>query len=434
VTSSAPRVLFLSNGYGEDWIAGTIIDRVSRADLVVHGWPMVGAGEAYRERGVPIVGAPNRLPSCGFATMSARLFWTDLRAGWTSTHWRQVSAARRLRGRYDLAVAVGDVVVMAAARLARLPFLFVGSAKSAHYRGFLEGYTRLEKRLLRRHCLRAFPRDEATAREMDRAGIRHAYVGNPMMDDLEGTGEMFGLPPDRTVVALLPGSRADAVDNARSLLAVAAATAGVDPRRAPAHFLFAVAPGFDHGRLARELAGDPRMAGWRREPPEAADAARDVVLRLGHPGGAAAWIAVDRLADVLRRAALVVGLAGTANEQAVGLGKPLVTFPTRGVQGRRYARMKAEYFGDAALTVSPEPARVAEAIVALLDDPARCARMAAAGRDRMGGPGASDAIAAALALHLKMGGSGRPPYPPPFTPAPAEPGRGSGTLPPRGHR
>jgi uncharacterized protein (TIGR03492 family) len=404
------RILFLSNGHGEDTIAGKLIDRLRRPDLAVHGWPMVGTGEAYRERGIPIVGAANLLPSCGFATTSARLFWTDLRAGWLATHWRQARAARALRGRYDLAVAVGDLVAMGAACLARLPFLFVGCAKSAHYRGPFTRYTALETSLLRRHCRLVFPRDRATARAMERAGIPSAYVGNPMMDDLEGTGETFGLSSDVAVVGLLPGSRAGAADNAVALLAAAAATSCTAPRL---HFLFAVAPGFDHGGLERALAGETRAPGWRREAPEAGDDARGVALRLRHAGGAEAWIVAGRLADVLRRATLVVGLAGTANEQAIGLGKPLVAFPTDGVQGRAYVRMKAGYFGGAALTLDgPEPGRVASAVRDLLTDPARRERMAAAGRDLMGDPGASDAIAAAITRALAPAVTNPAPGPP----------------------
>jgi uncharacterized protein (TIGR03492 family) len=397
---SKRSVLFLSNGYGEDSIAGKVVDRlrVVSPDLEIHGWPMVGPGDAYRERAIPVVGASNLLPSCGFATMSWSLLWTDLKAGWLSTHAGQIREARRLRGRYDLAVAVGDVVVMVAAWLARTPFLLVGCAKSSYYSRFLTGYTRLEKALLRRHCLLAFPRDRLTVRELDAAGVRNSYVGNPMMDDLEGTGEDFGLPRDRTVVGLLPGSRHEAEGNARRLLDVAAATAVAGRPRL--HFLFAVHPGFDEGALLRAL---DTGSGWRVEPPQSADTARGLVARLRHAGGVEAWLARHRLADVLRRADLVVGLAGTANEQAVGLARPLITFPTPGVQGPEYVRMKADYFGESALAVAPEPRRVAEAIWALLDDPARRARMIAAGRERMGDPGASAAIAEIIGRTVARG-------------------------------
>lgn len=394
-------VLFLSNGHGEDSIAAKIIDRLRTAapDLEIHAWPMVGPGSAYQERGIPIVGAANLLPSCGFATMNARLFWTDLRAGWLATHLGQIRAARALRGRYPLAVAVGDVVVMVAAWLARTPFLLVGCAKSSYYSRFLTGYTRLEKALLRRHCALAFPRDRLTVTEMDAARIPNAYVGNPMMDDLEGSGDDFGIPRDREVVALLPGSRRDAENNAIHLLAVAAATTTTAAGRGHLAFLFAVHPAFDAAAMRDGIAAR-RASGWRVEASEPGDAARGLVLRLRHAGGAGAWIVRDRLADVLRRCTVVVGLAGTANEQAVGLGKPLVTFPTSGVQGREYVRMKADYFGESAIAVPPDPVRVAEATWALLDDPARRARMIAAGRERMGEPGASDAIAREIRRRL----------------------------------
>ena len=384
------KILFISNGYGEDTIAGKVIDRLQLAGGVeIYGWPMVGAGAPYTARKIPVVGAQNLLPSCGFGTMSLKLFIEDLRAGWISTHWRQVQSARSMRGHYDLTVAVGDVVVIVAARLARAPFLFIGCAKSSYY-NLLHGYTPMEKRMLRKHCRLTFPRDELTIKELDRAGVRQRYVGNPMMDGLEGTGETFGLQPEKTVIGLLPGSRTEAEDNALHLLRVAAATAESRGTQPPLQFLYAVHPQFNVAAVRERVANVP---GWSVALPLNEDAARGIDLRLRHTSGVEAWIIQRHLADVLRRAALVVGLAGTANEQAVGLGKPLITFPAAGVQGKNYVNMKMEFFGEAALAVSPEPTDVARAIAGLLDDPQKQARMIAAGRERMGLPGASAAMA-----------------------------------------
>ena len=384
------KILFISNGYGEDTIAGKVIDRLKSAvGVEIHGWPMVGPGAPYAGRDLPIVGAQNLLPSCGFGTMSLKLFFQDLRAGWISTHWRQVQSARSLRGKYDLIVAVGDVVVIVAARLARAPFLFVGCAKSSYY-NLLHGYTPMEKRMLRKHCLLTFPRDEFTIAELERAGVRQRYVGNPMMDGLEGTGETFGLPLEKIVIGLLPGSRTEAEDNALHLLRVAAATTETRGPQSPLQFLYAVHPQFNVASVRERAAGVP---GWSVVAPLDTDAARGIDLRLRHTSGVEAWIIQRHLADVLRRASLVVGLAGTANEQAVGLGKPLITFPAAGVQGKEYVKMKMEFFGESAVAVSPEPAEVARAIADLLNDPQKQARMIAAGRERMGLPGASEAMA-----------------------------------------
>jgi uncharacterized protein (TIGR03492 family) len=398
---TAAPVLFLSNGHGEDDIAGKIIDRLRRdaPGLSIHGWPMMGHGAAYRDRGIPLTGRPAHLPSAGFGTLNLSLFWRDLRAGWLSALGGQMRAARGLRAQYQLAVAVGDIVVIAAAVLARLPFLFVASAKSGYYGG-TTGYNWLEKTLLRR-CLLAFPRDLPTADVLKRAGVPSRYVGNPIMDDLEGTDETFGLPPGQSVVGLLPGSRSDLHDNVITLLAAAAATAEGTPG-APLCFLFAAPAVLDPGEVRRRVREEGRAPGWREEAAGLDDPQRGIVLKLAHVQGPRAWIVQGWFADVLRRSAVVVGVAGTANEQAVGLGRPLITFPTQ-VQGGRFVRMKMQLFDGAALEVPPRPDAVAAALLALLRDPDRMVRMGAIGRQRMGPPGASSAIAETVRAALSGG-------------------------------
>ena len=93
-------------------------------------------------------------------------------------------------------------------------------------------------------------------------------------------------------------------------------------------------------------------------------------------------------------------MAGTANEQASGLGLPLITAAGAGNQGEAYLRMKMRYFGNAAIATPRDPAAIAAAMASLLADPARRAVMSAEGRKRMGAPGASAAIAAALVARL----------------------------------
>ena len=56
-------------------------------------------------------------------------------------------------------------------------------------------------------------------------------------------------------------------------------------------------------------------------------------MRLVAGSGAEAIMAKGALADAARLALAAVGMAGTANEQAVGLGVPLIAVPTRGPMG-----------------------------------------------------------------------------------------------------
>ena len=227
---------------------------------------------------------------------------------------------------------------------------------------------------------------------MDRAGIPNRYMGNPMMDDLEPSDRDFDIPKDSVAIGMLPGSRPDAETNLLELLAAAAATHRLETSDPPMQWLVAAHGGFDIGRVAG-LIEQGGAAGWRIEPPGPGDDASGIELRLIHEGEARVWIVRGRFVDLLDRSNVVIGLAGMANEQAVGMGKPLINVPTRGVQGRAFVKMKMEYFGESALMVEPDSEQVARAIVDILRDPQRQIRMAAAGRERMGEPGASQAIA-----------------------------------------
>jgi uncharacterized protein (TIGR03492 family) len=394
-TARSARLLFVSNGHGEDAVAGRLVDRVrvlAPRDVVVDAWAMVGAGDAYVERDVPLVGTRNLLPSAGFATLSLPLFLRDVRAGWLAVHRRQWRDARALRGRYDLVVACGDIVPLLAAIVARAPLVFVGVAKSAFY-GPGYGYTRLEKHLLRRFCLRCYPRDTRTAQVLANAGVASAFLGNPMMDDLEGTGEPLMLPDDTLVVACLPGSRDDAEVNAARILSLIADHAAPWGRSGPVTFLFAVAARFDVYRMW-ELLSPAAQDKWRRNAGSESPArTTGQILEARLTNGVSAQFMQGRFADVLRRARVAIGLAGTANEQAIGLGVPLVTFATTGVQGEAYFRMKMRYFGAAAIESAPTGHALYEAVQRASRDEGQRARMNEEGRLRMGDPGASEAIA-----------------------------------------
>lgn len=402
-------LLFVSNGHGEDVVACKVLDciRAERPGLAIDAWPMVGEGSAYAARGIAAVGTRNLLPSAGFATLDRELMMGDLRAGWIGTHWRQFKDARALRGRYRMLVGVGDIIPISAGILSRAPFVFIGCAKSAYYHP-RHGYMPIEKWLLRRYCMRTFPRDRLTVEELDRAGVPNVYLGNPMMDGLEGTGDRLGVPPGSIVVGMLAGTRADAEANLLDLLDAAGHVRfhHADPGRF--RFVFAARGELDPQKLVRTIADDPRLGDWTvAELPATREG---VVMRLAGAAGVEAVIAKGRFADVLRMSDIVVGMAGTANEQAIGLGIPLVTAPTSGVQGERYVKMKMEFFGEAAVAVPRDPDAIARAVAGILADPEKRARMAAAGRERMGEPGGSRAIAGAILETLDgLGGSGAAP-------------------------
>jgi hypothetical protein len=352
-------VLFVTNGHGEAAIAARIVRDVHALApaLVTEHFPLVG--ERFAAPDFPDVGPQRAMPSGGLVAMgNVRAFGADIAAGWLGLFAAQLRFLRQARARYGAVVAVGDAYAAAlAARVAR-PWAFVGTAKSA----YVAPYGALERRLIA-PAARIFVRDAATAAELRRGGLPAEAPGNVIVDLLAGT-ERYAWPgPVR--LALLPGSRERAYADAETIAAVAQRVLDRVPGACAA---LSIAPTLEAERFAPLLARHPAIAAW--------------------PGA---------IGGLLAGATLAIGQAGTANEAAAGGGVPVVALELPGDRRSGWYRMRQErLLGEALAIVPGDPDAAAAAVVAVLGDPARLARMAETGRQRMGGAGAAAAIARAV--------------------------------------
>jgi uncharacterized protein (TIGR03492 family) len=363
-------VLIVSNGHGEDAVGMALADELQpRARITV--FPLVGTGGTYH--GVPMLEPRRPMPSGGFALRGGwRRLLADLRAG-TVAHWlAQRATLRAQRGRHDLVVAIGDVYCLQMAALVRAPIVFIATAKSEYN----EPHRWLERRLIRRHARIVFTRDLLTADVLRRAGLPAEFVGNPLMDTIGITGP--GRAPgggSRPTVTILPGSRTDAYENLRPLLHLCEGVAS----RVGVVFFCALAPGLDVARVRAAA----NALGWKTTDD---DLRHDrVTVHL-----------TRAFAEAVQAADVVVGLAGTANEQAAGLGKPVVTFIGPGSQVTRpFVALQKRLLGNALVAARDWQEAVGQ-VVRLLQDPPERARRGTAGRERMGQPGAVRKIALAV--------------------------------------
>ena len=385
------NVLLVTNGHGEDrlalCLAGALVEL--RPALRMQAVPLVGEGRLLAEAGLAVDGPRVRVPSGGLVRPAWGAVWRDLRAGLIGQFRRQMEFLRAQAEWTDWAVAVGDTFAgwVAGHCLPGRPLILVATAKSA----YIHGHSRLEALWMRRRCRRVFTRDEPTAAQLRRWGVPAVWQGNLMMDALDITGQRPVALGEGPVVALLPGSRGDAYVNLGALadclerLAEAFPCAADRPQPVG---LVPLAPGLDVERAAAVLL----EKGWRpiegRAP--AGPGWRDFAKH-----GARLRLTRGVFGDVLGAADVVIGLAGTANEQAAGLGKPVVAFPGPGVQfGARFLRAQKRLLGDALAVVPPDPQAVAAEAAAILQDESRRALMGAVGRQRMGSPGAAQRMAA----------------------------------------
>jgi uncharacterized protein (TIGR03492 family) len=101
------------------------------------------------------------------------------------------------------------------------------------------------------------------------------------------------------------------------------------------------------------------------------------------------------MGNLLAASDLVLSQAGTATVQALGLGKPAITFVNPRDRRSRFTDEQM-LFGEARTVVAAEAPAIGAALRKLLTDEEERRRLANIGRQRIGGPGAMHAIIDAL--------------------------------------
>ncbi|MBW4481172.1 MAG: lipid-A-disaccharide synthase-related protein [Tildeniella torsiva UHER 1998/13D] len=411
------KLLCISNGHGEDGIAVRILKQLRQLPgaPTLAALPIVGEGRAYEKAGIAIQGPTQAMPSGGFIYMDRSQLWRDLQGGLVGLTLAQLKTARQWAKSGGKILAVGDIVPLAIAWQSGADYFFVGTAKSEYYlrnetgrwpsRPPLEGwsgsvYVPWERWLMARpRCQGAFVRDQLTADLLQKLGVPALYPGNPMMDDLDTSADKLArltatFPPAtaRLTLALLPGSRApEAFDNwQRMVEAIASVMQTFGDRQI--RLLAALAPSLNLAAFKDVLLD----AGWQPVRGEYPTFQRNNGVLV---------LTTNAFAECLHLSDAAIATAGTATEQAVGLGKPVVTFPGSGPQFTyAFAESQSRLLGQSIILLS-QPGETGAALQACLADGPRLQRIAENGRRRMGQPGAAGAIAKALHQHYA-----EPPY------------------------
>jgi len=392
------RVLFISNGHGEDNHSAYIIRtlRELAPDVEIAAIPIVGEGNAYRRLGVPILGPTQVLPSGGFTYVNRLLLLKDIRAGLLGLTLRQLRAVRRHAPQFDLVHATGDAVGQTFAYLSGRPFISFISCLSALYEGHLQTDFVLRFVVRSPRCRAVITRDPYTAENLTEQGFDKVHYGGiPSLDWLIPEGRDLHLQPDLPTVALLPGSRMpEAVRNFKlQMQFVEAAVRLMGPT---VQFRAALVPA-----LMAEISPLAAAMGWQHE-------AGRLTRRL--PSGAIAEILCydDAFNDIVCSTTLVIGMAGLAVDQAVAIGKPVIQIPGEGPQfNYAFAEAQDRLLGISAQTIGTGPAtpetlkEAAHCLQKTLADQAYLKACIDNGRTRLGTPGASKRIAKLILDTLK---------------------------------
>jgi uncharacterized protein (TIGR03492 family) len=404
------RVLLLSNGHGED-LSGALVGRVLLKEGVsVAALPLVGHGRAYRQAGVPVLGSTREFSTggLGYTSLTGRL--TELIQGQVLYMLGKAWQLWRHRRRFDLVVAVGDVVPLVGAWLTGRPAAVYLVAYSSHYEGRLRLPWPAGPLLQQRRCLRVWSRDALTASDLSEQLARPVtFLGNPFLDPVAlDPPAQEAAPPQGAEgipsLGLLPGSRLpEAAANLELMLQVLARLPA-PLQSAGALRIRAALVGDLNGERVGQLAAAHQ---WDLETRMERAGGTATVLRRG---GLVLELVWDGFAGILAGSDLLLSMAGTAAEQAVGLGRPVLQLAGQGPQFTEgFAEAQRRLLGPGVICAPGVPgsegvlattaAKVA-ALLAELRDPERGPRwrrqLAQIGQERIGRPGGSERMAAAI--------------------------------------
>ncbi len=288
------KILFISNGHGEDLISLRIIQAFTakNEENSVFILPMIGEGKIFSKiLNINIIGPQKETSSGGFVKSIGSLI-KDIFSGILFLHYKQIRNASKHK--YDLVVCVGDFFpfILSYLFLKYSKIVLVSTAKS----DLFEPHFWIERFILKRAKAIVFARDRITADNLVARDVNAFCLGNVMMDGLK-VNRQVKKRNDKFVLGILPGSRLEAYKNYELIKKVVL--------KLPNEWLIKVA-------VSSNMEKSKFMISEKTETLQIVD-----------------------FEELLSLSDLVIGLAGTANEQVIGFGIPLFTFPGYGPQTTR---------------------------------------------------------------------------------------------------
>ncbi len=317
------KVLIISNGHGED-LSGSLLGKglISRGHKV-DALSLVGKGRPYKKEGIKNYGLNRDFSTggIGYTSLIGRL--TELFQGQLLYLFSSIFRLFFIANRYDLFLIVGDVIPIFAAWLLGKPSVVYLVAYSSHYEG------KLRLPWPSKFCLSSptfreiYSRDQLTADDLtDQLRKTIKFLGNPFMDPVFGCQKNLPKIPFR--LGILPGSRRPELDNNLELILRLIPFLSKEIFTSNnVSFDIALVDSLSKDELSLLLL----KYGWEIEK----SSTKSDLLQI-FKSGYSVNIHWHSFAPILQSSNILLAMAGTAAEQAIGLSKPVVQLPGRGPQ------------------------------------------------------------------------------------------------------
>ncbi|MFN4227332.1 MAG: lipid-A-disaccharide synthase-related protein [Candidatus Ratteibacteria bacterium] len=384
------KILVVSNGYIEDMMACQIIKNLKEIEptLEIKALPIVGEGKPYTLQNIDVLGPCKNLPSEGLIHFSIKYLIRDIKSGLINFLVKQIEVITKEGRKADFIIAVGDIFLCALGGFfSKKKVIFAATAQSV-YMGKISS---LNLWLTKHFAKIVFPRDHATTVFFKKYGIPAIYFGSLAMDCVEITGIDFNLPKKSKVIGMLPGRRKDACEKIEYLLRIVDEIIIESKKKNYETPVFIISLSYilDLDKLSKIA----NKYGWILEKGKKSDEEHGIIGYLIKNSNKV--IISDKFGDVINKSNLVISFSGVSNEQAIGLGKPVITFPVKSnlYPWKYFVKKQKKLLGESIFPLPFNEKLITEKIFSILNDSSIEEKVKKDGIERVGIKGAGKKIA-----------------------------------------
>jgi len=316
------KILILSNGHGEDLSGSLIAKQFVKIGYSVNALPIVGKGNHYETEKIKIMGKTKEFSTGGIGYNSFKGRLSEIFGGEIFYLLRRLYLTYKLRKKYDCFFVVGDIVPVFFAWICKKDFFIYLVAYSSHYEGKLKLPWPSKFFLLSQKAKKIYTRDSLTANDLTlQLNKKVSFLGNPFMDKFFPRNKEF--KKSKFSIGLFPGSRfPETIENFVLILEVLEALSDYRYFQ-KIEFNFAIVNALSSEKI-KEIFQKRR---WLK-----LEKIKEKYLLKFQYKSLEVNIYWNNFEKILLKSRCCISMAGTAAEQAIGLGKPVIQIEGKGPQ------------------------------------------------------------------------------------------------------
>ncbi len=316
------KILILSNGHGEDLSGSLIARQCAKSGYSVNALPIVGKGSHYEKEKIKIIGKTEEFSTGGIGYNSFKGRLNEIFRGEIFYLLKRLYLTFKLRKKYDYFFVVGDIVPVFFAWICKKDFFTYLVAYSSHYEGKLKLPWPSKFFLLSKKAKKIYARDSLTAIDLTLQLKKNvSFLGNPFMDKFFSRNKE--LQKSEFSIGLFPGSRfPEILDNFVLILEVLEALSDLRYFQ-KIEFNFAIVNALSSSKI-KEIFQNRRWLNLKK--------IKEKYLLKFQYKSLEVNIHWNNFDKILLKSRCCISMAGTASEQAIGLGKPVIQIEGKGPQ------------------------------------------------------------------------------------------------------